>query len=878
MASNSPASRAVDSPLMTDAPTSRNVAPKAAIAAPGIAGWIADSAKRHSITLIGSALVIGIADLLGAAIDSRAYVVLAAWMAVNWLIAPWAARTTAHAVRLRRYAATIVIDVLLLGVTYYFIEGAQYLGVVFFAHMALIASATLPRRWAVGIAVLIIGVYATLVLLITNGLGLRNSPIGAASLAGNGIFAVAAIASAVGMVLLMMHLQSRLVKSIRDAEMRYVTLVQSASDMVMTFDEHGRFLDANPATLQQSGYSWNDLKRLPTMTFFNQAEWPAVVDTFRRTLGGEPSRIEVRYIRADGSERWVEGASSPLTVDDKPAVVLIARDVTEARRQADALRQKDNLLEMVLEALGAGFVAFDREHRITAAIGEWARRREARGEVLLGRDVRTLPGAAEAVGGADGLECRVLDGISSSVRWRLPTRQGERMMRTHLVPLRCTDGTTVIGGAGLWVDETDLVRAEQEREQLRERMADMDRMESLGKLVSGVAHELNNPLAAILNFAEDLLAEAPSPDARLGLEVIQAQALRSRTIVRDLLTYARRDMARPRALVAPGPVLEALARAMRPGFATQAVNFSVEIADAATPLLLDRTGFEQVVTNLLTNAAHAAGSGGSIRLSSRVRHEQFEVVVEDNGAGIAAEVASRMFEPFFTTKPTGQGVGLGLSVSAGIVRAHGGTIVGENRPAAAGGGARFVLRIPIDPVAAELVALRRTPPGDTPSVSFGALGRAPVAESVSQPRAMPERKATLLIIDDESAIRQGLKRYFTRRGWVVEESADGADALSKLLRPEAVRIYDVVLCDLKMAGVSGMDVYDRVLSTMPQVASRFILTTGDTSAQDVSGFLAKVAAPILEKPFELVTLETLADEVRRGAVGPAATTAAPGPA
>ncbi|MDQ8165697.1 MAG: PAS domain-containing sensor histidine kinase, partial [Gemmatimonadota bacterium] len=701
---------------MTDAPTSRNVAPKAAITAPAITGWIADSAKRHSITLLATTVIIGVADLLGAAVDSRTYGVLAAWLAATWLAAPWAARPATHAARLRRYAATLVMDVLILGVIYYLIDGAQYLGVVFFAHMALIASATLPRRWAVGIAALIICVYATLVLLVTNGLGLQASPIGAASMAGNQLFAVAAIASAVGMVLLLMHLQSRLVKSIRDAESRYVTLVQSASDMVMTFDQDGRFLDANPATLQQSGYSWDDLKRLPTMTFFNQAEWPSVVDTFRKTIGGESQRLEVRYIRADGSERWVEGASSPLTVDDRPAVVLIARDVTDARRQADALRQKDALLEMVLEALGAGFVAFDREHRITAAIGEWARRREAKGEVLLGRDVRTLPGAAEAVGGADGLECQVLDGVSSSVRWRLSTKRGERMMRTHLVPLRVGRGATVIGGAGLWVDETDLVRAEQEREQLRERMADMDRMESLGKLVSGVAHELNNPLAAILNFVEDLLADTQSPDQRLGLEVIQAQALRSRTIVRDLLTYVRRDIARPRALVTPGPVLDTLARAMRPGFATQSVNFSVEIADAATPLMLDRTGFEQVVTNLLTNAAHAAGSGGSIRLSSRVRHEQFEVIVEDNGAGITSDAASRMFEPFFTTKPTGQGVGLGLSVSAGIVRAHGGTLVGENRPATAGGGARFVLRIPIDSAAAELAAAGQTPPGGWPAL------------------------------------------------------------------------------------------------------------------------------------------------------------------
>ncbi|HVZ48502.1 MAG TPA: response regulator, partial [Gemmatimonadaceae bacterium] len=155
--------------------------------------------------------------------------------------------------------------------------------------------------------------------------------------------------------------------------------------------------------------------------------------------------------------------------------------------------------------------------------------------------------------------------------------------------------------------------------------------------------------------------------------------------------------------------------------------------------------------------------------------------------------------------------------------------------------------------------------------------QAPIPEPASEPRAMPERKPTMLIIDDEAAIRQGLRRYLTRRGWAVEESPDGADALARLLRPDAARIYDVVLCDLKMAGVSGMDVYDRVLATVPAVAQRFILSTGDTSAPDVSGFLAQVTVPILEKPFELTVLESLAGQVRAGG-GAGAGSAGRGPA
>jgi CheY-like chemotaxis protein len=295
----------------------------------------------------------------------------------------------------------------------------------------------------------------------------------------------------------------------------------------------------------------------------------------------------------------------------------------------------------------------------------------------------------------------------------------------------------------------------------------------------------------------------------------------------------------------------------------------VELHGAGVELLLDRAGFEQVVTNLVINAAHAAGAGGTVRLSSRMKAEYFEVIVEDNGAGIPADVVQRMFEPFFTTKPTGQGVGLGLSVSMGIVQAHGGVLLAENRPEEVGGGARFIMRIPgvagaaVTDDASELPMSRITPTGGVPSSRRASPsdGQA-ISEPPSGPKALPQRKSTILIIDDEHAIRQGLRRFLTRRGWAVEESADGADALAKLLRPEAARIYDVVLCDLKMAGVSGMDVYERTMSAAPLIARRFILSTGDTTAPDVAGFLSQVSVPVLEKPFELAALEALAEEVK----------------
>lgn len=245
-----------------------------AFAAPAISRWIAQSRGRHYVTLIVATAIIALADVLGADADWRVYLVMAVWIGANALMAPWAARPVGYDSRVKRYGCTLVIDVLFLGGAYFFLDAAQYLGAVFFAHMALIASATLPRAWAIAVASLIIAVFAAIVLLAVYGPMVVQSPIGLNPVQGNRNFVVAGIASVLGMVLLLMHLQSKLVRSIRDAEMRYITLVQSAADMVMTFDDSGHFMEANPATLEQSGYSWEEVKALPNMAFFPPADWP----------------------------------------------------------------------------------------------------------------------------------------------------------------------------------------------------------------------------------------------------------------------------------------------------------------------------------------------------------------------------------------------------------------------------------------------------------------------------------------------------------------------------------------------------------------------------------------------------------------------------
>ncbi|HEX4683863.1 MAG TPA: HAMP domain-containing sensor histidine kinase, partial [Gemmatimonadaceae bacterium] len=211
---------------------------------------------------------------------------------------------------------------------------------------------------------------------------------------------------------------------------------------------------------------------------------------------------------------------------------------------------------------------------------------------------------------------------------------------------------------------------------------------------SGVAHELNNPLSAILLFTEDLLSVERSADDVEALSVIAQQAKRSRAIVRDLLTFVRSSEL-TRTPVASRALLDGVSRALAPQLAELGVDMSVGVPETEM-LHVDHAAMEQVLTNLVMNAAQAAGSGGLVAV--RVRSEPASHVIEvvDDGPGIAANVLPRIFEPFFTTKPTGQGTGLGLSVTMGIVRQHGGTIEVENRCPSREGctGARFIVRLP----------------------------------------------------------------------------------------------------------------------------------------------------------------------------------------
>jgi two-component system NtrC family sensor kinase len=231
-------------------------------------------------------------------------------------------------------------------------------------------------------------------------------------------------------------------------------------------------------------------------------------------------------------------------------------------------------------------------------------------------------------------------------------------------------------------------------------------MATIGRLVSGVAHEVNNPLAAILGFTDLLLENPQVPDnAREDLQIILRETQRTKDIVQDLLSFARQRPVQ-RELVHVNVVLRQTIKLRSYDFASHGVEVVEEFDEKLLPALGDSQQLQQVFLNILNNAYDAvqeAGQRGRINIRTRLRGDSIEVAVTDNGTGIANP--ERIFDPFYTTKQAGKGTGLGLSICYGIVRAHGGEILCWNN--SDGRGSTFVVRVPLANDASVAAALAK---------------------------------------------------------------------------------------------------------------------------------------------------------------------------
>jgi signal transduction histidine kinase/CheY-like chemotaxis protein len=543
----------------------------------------------------------------------------------------------------------------------------------------------------------------------------------------------------------------------------------------------------------------------------------------------DTGRLEARSMdAAEVPERLAAGTwvVVPVPAGERVAGVLVLADPRKNALSAGSGGGLHDLARRAGEALQRIVRARSEETRRTSLL----LRQMREGVLLLGPDGRTLlsnHAAREALGmGQEGDaaptvigEIPVADlartppGVARRFRSQVARGDAQRPLDLAGTAVGIVDGRRRIGTLVTLRDVT-------EEEQSRRRLVQAEKMTLVGQTLAGVAHELNNPLAALVGYA-DLLKHVAVPDALARpVQQMREQAVRATRIVRNLLNFARRRNPQ-RVAVNVGELVHGTVELFAYEARMNEVAVDVELDASLPTVLADPHALQQVLVNLVQNAIHALATSDRrprrVVISAHAAGDQLQLSVRDNGPGVPAALRARIFEPFFTTKTGGQGTGLGLALSKGVAREHGGDLLLEQE---GGEGATFLLRLPL-----------RAPQAAQHADSAS-------GETVGVP-------GSILVVDDEASVRETLVAQLGHLGSRVESARDANEAQRMLTHGG----YEAVLLDVRMPGASGLDLHREIAASNPTLARRIVFMTGDFVNDGVLDLMRSTGNPYLEKPF-----------------------------
>jgi hypothetical protein len=413
-----------------------------------------------------------------------------------------------------------------------------------------------------------------------------------------------------------------------------------------------------------------------------------------------------------------------------------------------------------------------------------------------------------------------------TVRWR---RSSGELVWTEQRAVAITDETgTPVAVEGILRDITDRVTAEQERAELERQLRQAERLDSLGQLAGGIAHDFNNLLAVIAGYADMLSEELPAEHpGRADLDGIKQAAGRGSGLTRQMLIFSRLEPSQPEVLdlnAVVADIQRLLSRTLG-----EDIEVSTDLEPALPPVAMDRSKLEQVLMNALVNSRAAMPSGGRLSITTNATRDvdpadapTVHLTITDTGCGMSQDVAARAFEPFFTTKGRGQGTGLGLATAYGAVTEAGGTISLESR---VGHGTTLRVCLP--------------------------ASAAPVPQETAVPAARAAGSGErILVVEDETAVRDIVCRILAKAGYRVHAAADPQQALKMCLEDDLT--VDAVLTDIIMPGMSGTQLAAELRHHRPDLPVLFM--SGYTNGPNPGGQELPPGAPLIRKPFETDTL------------------------
>jgi PAS domain S-box-containing protein len=614
-----------------------------------------------------------------------------------------------------------------------------------------------------------------------------------------------------------------------ETEIRFAELFESLREGVFFGTTSGRILDANPAMVHLLGFE--NKKELQSHNLADLYVHAGERDVLVKEIESHGSfrDREVQLRRKDG--RLIDCLAAGFAIRDTFGNVARLQgtlvDVTERREIERRLHQEQEFVRRLVANFPDLIAVLDRDGRFTYVSPSvkdilGGAPEDYVGEGFAGRsdpeDRRKL----------DDTLRRLLSGEESCAQFEFRARHGDGSWKT----LRAS--------AGPFVDEQGKIagvvasaRDVTETKLIEKQLIQKEKFAAMGQMMAGAAHELNNPLTAILGVGELLRERAVDDAAKRQLDLVMQQARRAAGIVQNLLEFAR-PPAQAHSDIHLETIVQQALQAAQPSLRQKNIAVKFEAPSSLPIVVGDAKQLTQVFLNIIGNAEQAissARSEGNLRISLSSADGQVSVTVVDDGPGIPLENVGKIFDPFFTTKRPGGGTGLGLTIALAVIKEHGGAIDVES----SGGGAAFQVTLPVAGKSHSVKSNLASPARSLPAGSEALLGH------------------TVLIVDDEESIREIVQEGLTVRGMKV----DGAESAEKAWSLLAGTTYDIILCDFNLPQLSGEQFLEQVRKERGASAPRFVFITGEfVDAARIAEFSEKGAA-ILQKPFRVPDLAKL---------------------
>jgi signal transduction histidine kinase/CheY-like chemotaxis protein len=526
---------------------------------------------------------------------------------------------------------------------------------------------------------------------------------------------------------------------------------------------------------------------------------------------------------------------------------------TQGVRQSSAADDNspaETELKSILQWLDEGVILFDAQDNVRALNSRFLQ--------VAGLDSSDAPQLTNLDSLISKLSPSVSDPWGFAQRWRNLARGIDGGIREELEFLRTSAkivqrlSRPILDPTGRRLGRVEIYRDLTTRRRFQSKLLHTEKLAALGQLISGVAHELNNPLTSILGYSQRLLQKEHTAGSDREMRHIFEEAERATAILRQLLWNAHETKMEMRTVAINQVVLQAI-EVQQASLAQERIRLEMDL-DPSWPLVHGDAGqLQQVLMNLMGNARQAldhTGKSGSIRVRTKqIGDQRVLLEVADDGPGIPAETLGRIFDPFFTTKPAGVGTGLGLAIVLGIVREHGGHVNVASPP---NGGAIFSIALRAAGSVSKTANLwntNRTPP------NLKTWPRNGVDPRLAASRTLRQDNIRILVVEDEPTVARLIADVLEDEGFQVDVQLDGREALQQADH----ETYDLVICDMKMPGLDGQHFYQALVQAGNPLSKRFLFVTGDVVAQHTQQFLEHHQLPHVAKPFRT---EKLKDSVR----------------